>query len=135
MSFTEDFNSCMASTGLPTPVEVFDSLSDAIEFLHQVHDAWETAGGDEEMTLAAFAALGGAATGIDETVLAALGAAAAITVTAYAAQCASCLVSAWVSTGISWSDFLASTDDSWVQGQLTVAAQDQGIDTTTTATA
>ena len=62
MSFTDDFNSCMSSSGLPTPSQVFDSLSDALEFLHQLHTAWEASGGDEEMTLAALAAAG-AATG------------------------------------------------------------------------
>jgi hypothetical protein len=69
MSFTDDFNTCMSSSGLPTPIQVFDSVSDALEFLHQLHTAWETAGGEADMTLAALAAAG-AATGIDEGVLA-----------------------------------------------------------------
>lgn len=134
MTFTADFNSCMSSSGLPTPEQVFDSVSDALEFLHQLHDAWEAAGADEEMTLAAIA-VAGAATGIDEGVLAALAAAGAATVTAYLTACFACLASTWLSTGISWQDFLASTDDPWVQNQLTVAANDQGINTSGTATA
>lgn len=128
MSFTDDFNACMSSSGLPTPRQVFDSVSDALEFLHQLHTAWEAAGGEVEMTLAALAAAG-AATGIDEGVLVILAGAGTVTVSFYLGACFSCLVRAWPSTGISWPDFLASTDDSWVQNQLTVAANDQGIDT------
>jgi hypothetical protein len=134
MTFTDDFSSCMDSRGLPTPSQVFDSVSDALEFLHQLHDAWESAGGDEEMTLAALAALGAAA-GIDEGVLTILGAAGAATVSVYLSSCFMCLVTAWTSTGTSWSDFLASADDSWVKDQLTVAANDQGVDTSGTADA
>ncbi len=131
MSFTDDFNSCMSSSGLPTPGQVFDSLSDTLEFLHKLHDAWEAAGGGEEMTLAALAAAG-AATGIDEGVLAILAGAGTVTVSFYMGACFTCMVKAWPSSGMSWSAFLASTDDSWEQSQLTVAANDQGIDTSGT---
>jgi hypothetical protein len=134
MTFTDNFNSCMSSSGLPTPSQVFDSVTDALEFLDQLHTAWEAAGADEEMTLAALAALG-AATGIDEGVLAILAAAAEATVEAYLTACFGCLVSASVSSGMSWQNLFASTNDSWSQGQLTVAANDQGIDTSATATA
>lgn len=134
MSFTDDVNTCMSSSELPTPRQVFDSVSDALEFLHQLHTAWETAGGEADMTLAALAAAG-AATGIDEGVLVILAAAGTVTVSFYLGACFGCIVRAWPSTGISWSDFLASADDSWVQDQLTVAANDQGIDTSGTANA
>jgi hypothetical protein len=133
MTFTDNFNSCMSSSGLPTPSQVFDSVTDALEFLHQVHTAWESAGGGE-MTLAALAALG-AATGIDESVLAILAEAAEATVEAYLTACFGCLVSAAVSSGTSWQNLFASTNDSWSQDQLTVAANDQGINTSATATA
>jgi hypothetical protein len=123
MSFTDDFNSCMSSSGLPTPGQVFDSVSDALEFLHQLHTAWEASGGDEEMTLAALAAVG-AATGIDEGVLAILAAAGEVTVLAYALACAGCVASVLGSS--IWSA-IPSIDDLWVQQQLTVAANDQGI--------
>jgi Fe-S cluster biogenesis protein NfuA len=135
MSFTDNFNSCMSSSGLPTPSQVFDSVTDAVEFLEQLHTAWEAAGGDEEMTLAALAATAGAATGIDEGVLAILATAGAVTVAAYLGACAGCLVGAALSSGMTWQNLIASTTDSWTQNQLTVAANDQGIDPTVTATA
>lgn len=131
MTFTDNFNSCMSSSGLPTPSQVFDSVTDALEFLHQLETA---AGGDEEMTLAALAALG-AATGIDEDVLAILGEAAEVTVEAYLSACFGCLVSAAISSGMSWQNLFASTNDPWSQNQLTIAANDQGINTSATATA
>ena len=123
MGFSDSFDSCMSTNGLPTPSQVFDALSDALEFLHQLHTAWESAGGDEEMTLGALVALG-AATGIDEEVLAALGAAATVTVTAYLAACIACVVSAAGSSV--WSS-IASTDDSWLHDQLVAQADEQNI--------
>jgi hypothetical protein len=91
--FSSAFNACMSTNGLPTPRQVVDSAGDLLEFLHQLHTASEAAGADEEMTIGALIAAG-AVTGIDETVLAALGAAAAITVGAYISACAACAVSA-----------------------------------------
>ena len=127
MSFSDDFASCMSSSGLPSPSEVFDALSDALDILHQLHTAWESAGGDEEMTMAALLALG-AATGIDEAALAALAAAfadaAAITVTAYVAACVACAVSA---AGSAVWDAIATTDDSWLHDQLVAQADAQDI--------
>jgi len=123
MSFSDDFNSCMSSSGLPTPSQVFDSLSDALEFLHTLHNAWENAGGDEEMTLAALVAAG-ALVGVDETALAALGAAAGITVVAYLAACLACVVSV---TGSSIWNMISSTDDSWLKDQLVAQADQQNI--------
>jgi hypothetical protein len=123
MSFLDDFNSCMSSNGLPTPGQVFDSLSDALEFLHQLHTAWESAGGNEEMTLGALVALG-AATGIDEAVLAALGEAAEITVLAYAAACLACVVSV---AGSSIWNSIATTNDPWLHNQLVAQADQQNI--------
>jgi len=123
MSFSNDFNSCMSSNQLPTPSQVFDSLIDALDFLEQVHTAWENAGGDDQLTLGAFVALG-AATGIDETVLAALGAAAGVTVLAYLSACLACVVSV---AGSSIWDTIASTQDSWLQNQLVAQADAQNI--------
>jgi uncharacterized protein YfiM (DUF2279 family) len=134
MSFTDDFNSCMSSSGLPTPSQVFDSVSDALEFLHQLHDASEAAGGEAEMTLAALVAAG-AATGIDEGVLAILAEAGEVTVSAYLGACSGCLIRTALSSGMSWRNLFASTNDQWLQNQLTVAANDQGLDTSATATA
>ena len=127
MSFSDDFSSCMSSSGLPSPSDVFDGLSDALETLHKLHNAWENAGGDEEMTMAALLALG-AATGIDEATLAALAtafaAAAGITVLAYLAACLSCAVSA---AGSAVWNAIASTDDSWLHDQLVAQADAQDI--------
>lgn len=127
MSFSDDFNNCMTSNGLPAPADLFDALSDALEVLHKLHNAWESAGGDEEMTMVALLALG-AAVGIDETILAALGAAfaeaAEITVAAYLAACLSCAVSA---AGSAVWNAIASTDDPWLQGELTAQADIQGV--------
>jgi hypothetical protein len=123
MGFSDSFNSCMSISGLPTPSQVFDSVSDAMEFLHQLHTAWENAGGDVEMTLGAFVALG-AVTGIDEAVLGILAEAAGATVLAYATACIGCVASA---AGSSVWSVIASTDDSWLQNQLTAQAEEQNI--------
>ncbi len=123
MSFSDDFNSCMSSSGLPTPSQLFDSLSDALEFLHTLHNAWENAGGDEEMTLVALVAAG-ALVGVDETALAALGAAAGITVVAYLTACLSCVVSV---AGSSIWNMISSTDDPWLKDQLVAQADQQDI--------
>ena len=93
MSFSDDFKSCMSSNGLPVPT--VEDLNQAKEIIEQVHQAWEAAGGDEQMTIAALVALG-AATGVDEEVLAALATAGAITVGAYIAACVGCMASAGV---------------------------------------
>jgi len=83
----------MSSNGLP--VITLDDLNEVKEFIEEIHQAWEAAGGDEEMTLAGLAALG-AATGIDEGVLTAFAAAGAVTVAAYIAGCIACLASAGI---------------------------------------
>jgi hypothetical protein len=108
---------------LPAPQSLLDSAGDFLEWLEQLHSAWENAGGDEEMTLAALLALG-AVVGVDETFVAAVGTAAQVTVLAYIAACAACLVSA---SGSAVWGLISSTDDSYIQNQLTVAANDQGI--------
>jgi len=93
MSFSDDFTSCMSSNGLPVPT--VEDLNQAKEIIEQIHQAWEAAGGDEAMTIAALIALG-AATGIDEEVLAALGAAAGVTVAVYISGCVRCMASAGI---------------------------------------
>ena len=62
MSFTDDFQSCMNGKGLPTPVQVVDTVEDAITFITQL---WKNLSTNEQLTLAGLAALGVAA-GIDE---------------------------------------------------------------------
>ncbi len=84
------FGDCMQSSGLPVPS--VDSLNDAKEFIENLHQAWEAAGGEMEMTMTALLALG-AITGIDEEAVAAV---ATVTVSAYIAACISCLAAAGV---------------------------------------
>jgi hypothetical protein len=90
------------------------------------------AGGGTGMTLSELAAAG-AATGLDEAAIAFFAVLTNITVSLYIDACALCIVKTWSSTGMSWLDLLASTNDSTVQNQLAVAANDQGIDTSGTA--
>jgi len=40
MSFTDDFQSCMKAKGLPTPVQVVDTVEDAITFITQLCVNW-----------------------------------------------------------------------------------------------
>jgi hypothetical protein len=88
-----NFTNCMRGRGLPLPT--VDSLNEAKDFIEQLHSAWEAAGGEAEITIAALVALG-AATGVDETFLAALGGAAAITVSAYLGACFGCFAAVGV---------------------------------------
>jgi hypothetical protein len=124
MSFSDDFSSCMSSNSLPSPGDIADSVGDLLEFVDKLHTAWESAGGDDEMLIGGLVALG-AATGIDEAVLAALGEAASVTVLAYIAACVACAVTAAGSS--IWSRISASDTPSWLQGQLTAQAETQGV--------
>jgi hypothetical protein len=126
MGFSDSFSQCMSP--LPTPGEILDSAGEVVELLHKLHQAWEAAGGDEDMTIAALVAAG-AATGIDEAALAVLGEiaadAAAVTVAAYTVACVGCLVGA---AGSSIWQLVASNDTpSWLQGQLQAEAEQQGV--------
>jgi hypothetical protein len=122
MGFSSDFTQCMRP--LPTPMEVADSAGEVLEVLERLHNAWEAAGGNEEMTMGALVALG-AATGLDEAALGALAVAGEVTVAAYVAVCVACLVSA---TGSRVWDLVASNDTpNWLQSQLQDQAEEQGI--------
>ncbi len=83
MSFTE----CMHDKGLPVPN--LDGLDEFVEFIDNLHQAWDAAGGEADTTLAALVALG-AVTGVDETILAAAG---TVAVGFYIAACITCLAS------------------------------------------
>jgi len=80
----------MRSSGLPAPT--VEGLNDAKELIENLHQAWEAAGGEVEMTLTALLALG-AITGIDEEAVAAV---AAVTVSAYIGACIGCLAAAGI---------------------------------------
>lgn len=122
MSFSDDFAQCMSP--LPTPGQILDSADQIVEFLDQLHTAWESAGGDMEMTLGALAALG-AATGLDESVVAILATAGEVLVSAYIGDCVRCLTSAAASSV--W-DLISSNDTQpWLQDQLTAEADRRGI--------
>ena len=84
------FGDCMRSAGLPVPS--IDGLNEAKEFIENLHQAWEAAGGEADTTLAALLAVG-AVTGIDE---AAVAGAAAVTVSFYIGACIGCLAAAGV---------------------------------------
>ena len=104
----------MTSKGLPTPTQVIDSIGEVLEFIHKLYEVCEAAGVDVEVTIGALITAGAAA-GIDEAVLAALGAAAEVTVAAYIAACVACVASA-VTPDI-LRDALASADPQ-VQSQF-----------------
>jgi hypothetical protein len=117
MGFSDDFAACMS----PLPVPSLDGLDEVAEFLDKVHNAWESAGGNDEVLLSALVAAG-AVTGIDE---AALGTAAALTVGAYLAACAGCLASVLASDV--WDAITAPVVPDWLQQALTVAANEKNI--------
>jgi hypothetical protein len=94
-----------------------------MEFLHQLHNAVESSGGDVEMTIGALVAAG-ALVGVDEAAIAALGEAAGVTVAAYIAACAACAVAA---AGSSVWDTITASNDSYLTQQFTVAANDAGV--------
>src|SRR5262249_12800230 len=85
MSFSDDLTSCMS----PLPAPTVEGANELMEFLDQLHSAWESSGGDEEMLLTALVAAG-AVTGIDEAALATAG---TVTVVAYLAALVACSVS------------------------------------------
>ena|SRR5947209_8414383 len=121
MSFTDDFQSCMNGKGLPTPVQVVDTVEDAITFITQL---WKNLSTNEQLTLAGLAALGVAA-GIDEEVLAVLAQAGNVALRAYLSACSFCLFSAGGSTARAR---VASSDiPSDLQNGLLAQADAQGV--------
>lgn len=129
MSFSDDINKCMSSSGLATPGSAFDSLSDALEFLDELHTSWENSGGDEETTLGVLITLG-AFTGVDEaaagTAAVVAAGAAAITVGAYLTACFACVVS--VAGSAIWDEISSPvvTQD-WIRAQLKAQAEAQNV--------
>jgi hypothetical protein len=88
--FSEAWAQCMHGNGFPVPD--VETANEAVEFVHKLHSAWETAGGGEELTIASLIAAG-AFVGADETVLAVLGEVAQIAVVMYITACIACLAS------------------------------------------
>jgi hypothetical protein len=117
MSFSSDLTSCMS----PLPAPTVEGVEDFVEWIHQVHNAWESSGGESETLLAGLVAAG-AVTGIDEAALAAAGAA---TVMAYLAVATGCMVS--VLAGSVWDVITAPVTPVWLQSQLMAQAQARGV--------
>jgi hypothetical protein len=44
MSFSDDLGACMNNAGLPTPAELFGSVTEAVQELSEIKDALENAG-------------------------------------------------------------------------------------------
>ena len=65
-TFSENWAQCMHGNGLPIPN--VEDASEALEVLHEIHSAWENAGGEITLTIGALVAVG-ALTGVDETFL------------------------------------------------------------------
>ena len=122
MSFTDDFQSCMQGKGLPTPVQVVDTVDDALTFITQL---WKNLSTNQQLTLAGLVALGVAA-GIDEEVLAVLAEAGDVALKAYIGACEFCLFSAGGSQARA---LVASNDEipSGLQNDLLAQADAQGI--------
>lgn len=87
-AFFEKWERCMKKVGFPVPTA--ETPSEALEFLHQLHTAWEAAGGDNEMIIGVLMAPGAAAA-INEDAIIVLGAIANVAVIVYVNQCISCL--------------------------------------------
>jgi len=83
----------MRGSGLPVPD--LDDLVEAKELIEHVHSAWESSGGELEMTIGGLLAVG-AVVGVDEVALAVLGEAAEILVTVYITACIACLASSGI---------------------------------------
>ncbi|MET8571959.1 hypothetical protein [Streptomyces sp. NPDC004783] len=121
MAFSDEFQTCMNASGLPTPAQGMDSADEVLEFLDRLHQAWEDAGGETELALGTLVTAG-AVTGIDEEII---GGAAAVLVSAYIGACIGCLIGA---AGSSVWDALASVEpDERVRAQVVAAAETQGI--------
>lgn len=120
MAFSYDFKACLAP--LPTPAEALDTLADIMEFIEKLHGAFEAAGGEAEVTLAAAATVGAAA-GVDEAVLEVAATAGETAITVYIAACAGCAVK--VAGADAVSKLLATSADGASKDALETALNEQ----------
>jgi hypothetical protein len=120
MSFSDQFNSCMRSHGMPAPVDVFDSVVEFLDFLHKLESA-ATASGIEisavtvAQAIAMLEASGGIAVEVGEAILLAVGVAASIGIEVYKAQCIQCLAS---SAFDALRAYASNETDSWLGNSL-----------------
>jgi hypothetical protein len=117
MSFNSDLASCM----YPLPAPNSEGMDELIEFLDQLHSAWENSGGEADTTIMALVAAG-AVVGIDEAALAAAGAATVLTYITSLTLCAARGLSSSV-----WDWITADATPTWLQSNLMAQAQAQGI--------
>ena len=87
-SFSDAWVGCMQGSGFPVPD--VQTVNEAVEFIEEIHSAWENTGGDEQLLVGALIT-GGAIVGVDEAALAVLGAVAEVAVLTYLSACMSCL--------------------------------------------
>ena len=118
MSFSDDLTSCMS----PLPAPTVEGADELMEFLDQLHSAWESSGGDEETLLTALVAAG-AVTGIDEAALATAG---AVTVAGYLSALIACSVTILASDV--WDVVTSDVTPYWLQSDLQAQAEQQGIE-------
>jgi hypothetical protein len=104
----------------PLPAPTVDGINELMEFVHQVHTAWEASGGETEALMGGLVAAG-AVTGIDEGAVATLGTA---TVLVYLADLTACAVGC---AGSSIWDAITASNDSYVQSTFETAANSAGI--------
>jgi hypothetical protein len=88
-TFSDSWKQCMQANSLPVPD--LETANEALEFLHKLHDAWENAGGEAELTIGALLVAGALAGTIGAGALEVLGEVAAVTVTLYLSACIACM--------------------------------------------
>ena len=118
MSFSDDLTNCMS----PLPAPTVEGADELMEFLDQLHSAWESSGGDDEMLLSGLVAAG-AVTGIDEAALATAG---TVTVVAYLSALVACSVSILASDV--WDVITSDVTPTWLQSDLQAQAEQQGVE-------
>jgi hypothetical protein len=86
--FSDSWKQCMRGNGFPVPD--IETAREALEFVDQLHSAWEGAGAGDELLIGALLA-GGALVGVDEAVLAFLGDVAEVAAVVYIGACLGCI--------------------------------------------
>lgn len=117
--FSNAWCTCMHSKSLPVPD--LETVEDALDLIHKLHDAWETAGGGEELLIGGLIAAG-ALVGVDEGVVAVLGEAAQVAVGMYLLACTGCLASA------AYDRLVSLNEAGEVPPEVVAMLDEQGVD-------
>ena len=132
--FSDNWAQCMRNGGFPVPT--VETANEALEYLHKLHDAWENAGGGEELTIgelllggAAVVGAGAAVVEFGEDALVVLGQIGQVAVAFYLSACVGCLAS--VALDELKNLFAGNELPDFVVAQL----ESQGVDLTTEAVA